>query len=74
MYADHVVLSDGSRIDTQTVARVTGVTGVPLIDKLGLPEKGRFTVQADLQLPKHLNGYAADAPAADPASLATVLT
>ena len=38
-------------------------TGAPLIDKLGLPtEKGRFTVQADLQLPKHLNGYTAGGP------------
>ncbi len=35
-HADHVVLSDGSRIDTHTIAWVTGVTGAPLIQDLGL--------------------------------------
>ena len=47
VHADHVVLSDDSRIDTHTVAWVTGVTGAPLIEKLGLPtEQGRLKVQA----------------------------
>ncbi|EUA39813.1 pyridine nucleotide-disulfide oxidoreductase family protein [Mycobacterium avium subsp. avium 2285 (R)] len=51
-HADHVVLSDGSRIDTHTIAWVTGVTGAPLIQDLGLPtEKGRLKVQPDLQVP-----------------------
>ncbi|GAC1409354.1 MAG: hypothetical protein NVSMB60_30900 [Mycobacterium sp.] len=51
VHADHVVLGDDSLIRTHTAAWVTGVTGAPLIDKLGLPtEKGRLTVQADLQV------------------------
>ena len=45
VHAEHVVLSDDSLIRTHTVAWVTGVTGAPLIEKLGLPtEKGRLKV------------------------------
>src|SRR6478672_11133738 len=36
VHAEHVVLSDDSLIRTHTVAWVTGVTGAPLIEKLGL--------------------------------------
>ncbi len=47
VHADHVVLSDDSRVDTRTVAWVTGVTAAPLIATLGLPtEKGRLKVDA----------------------------
>lgn len=66
-HADHVVLSDDSRIDTRTIAWVTGVTGAPLIQDLGLPtEKGRLTVQADLQVPEHPDVFAAGDAAAVP--------
>ena len=41
VHSEHVVLSDDSRIDTHTVAWVTGVTGAPLIEKLGLADRAR---------------------------------
>ncbi len=67
VHSDHVVLSDDSRIDTHTVAWVTGVTGAPLIEKLGLPtERGRLKVQADLQVPDHPDVFAAGDAAAVP--------
>jgi NADH dehydrogenase len=67
VHADHVVLSDNSRVDTRTVAWVTGVTAAPLIQALGLPtEKGRLTVQADLQVPGHPDVFAAGDAAAVP--------
>ena len=66
-HADHVVLSDDSRIDTHTLAWVTGVTGAPLIENLGLPtEKGRLKVQPDLQVPGHSHVFAAGDAAAVP--------
>jgi NADH:ubiquinone reductase (H+-translocating) len=65
--ADHVVLSDDSRIDTHTIAWVTGVTGAPLIQDLELPtEKGRLKVQPDLQVPDHPDVFAAGDAAAVP--------
>jgi NADH:ubiquinone reductase (H+-translocating) len=67
VHADHVVLSDDSRINTHTVAWVTGVTGAPLIAGLGLPtERGRLTVGADLQVPGHPAVFAAGDAAAVP--------
>jgi NADH dehydrogenase len=67
VHADHVVLSDGSRVHTRTVAWVTGVTGAPLIETLGLPtEKGRLKVQADLEIPGYPDVYAAGDAAAVP--------
>lgn len=66
-HADHVVLSDDSRIDTHTIAWVTGVTGAPLISDLGLPtEKGRLKVQSDLQVLDHPEVFAAGDAAAVP--------
>jgi NADH dehydrogenase len=66
-HADHVVLSDGSRVDTHTLAWVTGVTGAPLIQELGLPtERGRLKVQPDLQVPGHPGVFAAGDAAAVP--------
>ncbi|OBG32684.1 NAD(P)/FAD-dependent oxidoreductase [Mycobacterium sp. E3198] len=66
-HADHVVLSDDSRIDTHTVAWVTGVTGAPLISELGLPtERGRLKVRPDLQVPDHPAVFAAGDAAAVP--------
>ncbi|WP_179963732.1 NAD(P)/FAD-dependent oxidoreductase, partial [Mycobacterium marseillense] len=66
-HADHVVLSDDSRVDTRTIAWVTGVTGAPLVEHLGLPtEKGRITVQPDLQVPDHPEVFAAGDAAAVP--------
>jgi NADH dehydrogenase len=67
VHADHVVLSDDSRIDTHTVAWLTGVTAAPLIEKLGLPtEKGRLVVGANLQVPGHPEVFAAGDAAAVP--------
>jgi NADH dehydrogenase len=67
VHADHVVLSDGSRVDTRTVAWVTGVTAAPLIRTLGLPtEKGRLKVQTDLAVPGHPDVFAAGDAAAVP--------
>ncbi|OBG57820.1 MULTISPECIES: NAD(P)/FAD-dependent oxidoreductase [unclassified Mycobacterium] len=67
VHADHVVLSDDSRIDTYTVAWVAGVTPSPLIATLGLEtERGRLKVQADLQVPGHPEVFAAGDAAAVP--------
>ncbi len=67
VHADHVVLSDDSRVDTRTVAWVTGVTAAPLIETLGLPtEKSRLKVQADLQVPGHPDVFSAGDAAAVP--------
>jgi NADH dehydrogenase len=67
VHPDHVVLSDDTRIDTHTVAWVTGVTGAPLIETLGLPtERGRLKVQANLQVPGHPDVFAAGDAAAVP--------
>lgn len=67
VHPHHVLLTDGTRIDTHTVAWVTGVTGAPLIEKLGLPtEKGRLKVDADLQVPGHPDVFAAGDAAAVP--------
>jgi NADH dehydrogenase len=67
VHEDHVVLSDSSRVDTRTVAWVTGVTAAPLIQTLGLPtEKGRLKVQTDLQVPEYPDVFAAGDAAAVP--------
>lgn len=67
VHPDYVVLSDGSRVNTHTVAWVTGVTAAPLIETLGLPtEKGRLKVQTDLQVPDHPEVFAAGDTAAVP--------
>ena len=67
VHPDHVVLSDDSRVDTRTVAWVTGVTAAPLIGTLGLPTaKGRLKVEADLQVPGHPDVFAAGDAAAVP--------
>jgi NADH dehydrogenase len=65
--SEHVVLTDDSLIRTRTVAWVTGVTGAPLIEELGLPtEKGRLRVHSDLQVPGHPHVFAAGDAAAVP--------
>jgi NADH:ubiquinone reductase (H+-translocating) len=67
VHSTHVVLSDDSVIDTHTVAWVTGVTGAPLIEKLGLPtEKGRLKVTTKLQVPGLPDVFAAGDAAAVP--------
>jgi NADH dehydrogenase len=67
VHPDHVVLSDDSRIDTHTVAWVTGVIAAPLIETLGLPtEKGRLKVQTDFRVPGHPEVFAAGDAAAVP--------
>ncbi|MBE1548240.1 NADH dehydrogenase [Mycobacterium sp. OAS707] len=67
VHAEHVVLIDDSLIRTHTVAWVTGVTGAPLIEKLGLPtEKGRLTVGTNLQVPDHPDVFSAGDAAAVP--------
>ena len=67
VHAEHVVLSDDSIVRTYTVAWVTGVTGAPLIEKLGLPtERGRLKVTTELELPGHPGVFAAGDAAAVP--------
>jgi NADH:ubiquinone reductase (H+-translocating) len=67
VHPDHVVLSDDSRVNTRTVAWVTGVIAAPLIQTLGLPtEKGRLKVQTDLTVPGHPDVFAAGDAAAVP--------
>jgi NADH dehydrogenase len=67
VHHDYVILSDGSRVDTCTVAWVTGVTAAPLIETLGLPtEKGRLKVRTDLQVLEHPDVFAAGDAAAVP--------
>jgi NADH dehydrogenase len=67
VHPEHVVLSDDSLIRTHTVAWVTGVTGAPLIEKLGLPtERGRLKVTTELQVPGHPDVFAAGDAAAVP--------
>ncbi len=52
--ADHVVLTDGSRVDTRIVVWVAGVAPNPLVAALGLPtDKGRLVVQPDLTVAGH---------------------
>ena len=65
--ADHVLLSDGTRIGAYTVAWVTGVVASPLITATGLPtEKGRLKVGPDLQVPGVDGVYAGGDAAAVP--------
>ncbi|WP_326546652.1 NAD(P)/FAD-dependent oxidoreductase [Mycolicibacterium sp. ND9-15] len=67
VHAEHVVLSDDSIVRTYTVAWVTGVTGAPLIEKLGLPtERGRLKVTTELEVPGHPGVFAAGDAAAVP--------
>lgn len=67
VHGDHVILNDGSRVNTRTVAWVTGVTAAPLIETLGLPtDKGRLKVQTDLQVPGHPEVFSAGDAAAVP--------
>jgi NADH dehydrogenase len=67
VHAEHVVLSDGSLIRTHTVAWVTGVTGAPLIEKLGLPtERGRLKVTTELEVPGYPGVFGAGDAAAVP--------
>lgn len=67
VHAEHVVLSDDSIVRTHTVAWVTGVTGAPLIEKLGLPtERGRLKVTTELEVPGHPGVFAAGDAAAVP--------
>ncbi|CAA0127069.1 Demethylphylloquinone reductase NdbB [Mycolicibacterium vanbaalenii] len=67
VHADHVILSDDSRLDAHTVAWVTGVTGAPLIADLGLDtERGRLKVDTELQVPGHPDVFAAGDAAAVP--------
>ena len=67
VYANHVVLSNDSRLDTHTVVWVSGATPSPLIATLGLEtERGRLKVQANLQVPGHPHVFAAGDAAAVP--------
>jgi NADH dehydrogenase len=67
VHADHVVLTDDSRVDTHTVAWVAGVTGAPVIADLGLEtERGRVKVGTDLQVPGRPDVFAAGDAAAVP--------
>ena len=64
---DHVILSDGSRIGTYTLAWVTGVVASPLIATTRLQtDKGRLTVDATLKVPGIDGVYACGDAAAVP--------
>lgn len=64
---EHVVLTDGTRVPTYTVAWVTGVTGAPVLGTLGLPlERGRLIVDAHLRVPDHPHVFAGGDAAAVP--------
>jgi NADH:ubiquinone reductase (H+-translocating) len=64
---DHVVLSDGSRIGTYTLAWVAGVVASPLIASTRLQtDKGRLTVDATLRVPGIDGVYACGDAAAVP--------
>lgn len=62
-----VTVDDGTVIGTHTVAWVTGVTGNPLVGRLGLEmEKGRLKVGADLGVPGHPDVWSCGDAAAIP--------
>lgn len=64
---DHVVLEDGTRVETRTVAWVAGVEPNPLVGTLGLPtEKGRLVVQVDLSVAGRPDVFSAGDAAAVP--------
>ncbi|GAA1597482.1 NAD(P)/FAD-dependent oxidoreductase [Nocardia ninae] len=61
------VLTDGTVVPTHTVAWVTGVTGAPMLESLGLPmERGRLVVDANLSVPGHPDVFAGGDAAAVP--------
>ena len=65
--AEEATLTDGDVIGTRTVAWVTGVTGAPVLESLGLPlEQGRLPVDAHLSIPGHPDVFAAGDAAAVP--------
>lgn len=65
--AEEATLTDGDVIGTRTVAWVTGVTGAPLLETLGLPlQQGRLRVDAHLTVPGHPDVFAAGDAAAVP--------
>ncbi len=65
--AQEATLTDGDVIGTRTVAWVTGVTGAPMLETLGLPlQQGRLAVDADLSVPGHPHVFAAGDAAAVP--------
>ncbi len=65
--ADHVVLSDGSRVETRTVAWVAGVEANPVVATLGVPlQDGRLVVAADLGVPGHPDVFSGGDAAAVP--------
>jgi NADH dehydrogenase len=62
-----VVFTDGSVVPTYTVAWVTGVTGAPVLNTLGLPlERGRLVVDANMGVPGHPEVFAGGDAAAVP--------
>lgn len=64
---DHVLLTDGTRVGTYTVAWVAGVVASPLIAATGLPtQQGRLKVGLDLQVPGVEGVFAAGDAAAVP--------
>lgn len=64
---DRVVLTDGTVVPTYTVAWVTGVTGAPLLQTLGLPlERGRLVVDEYLTVPGFAHVFAGGDAAAVP--------
>ncbi len=65
--ADHVIMSDGTKLPTHTVVWCVGVQPDPLINSLGLPtDHGRLAVDEKLAVPGHPAIFAAGDAAAVP--------
>lgn len=65
--AEEATLTDGDVIGTRTVAWVTGVTGAPMLESLGLTlQQGRLPVDDHLAVPGHQDVFAAGDAAAVP--------
>ena len=66
VHPDHVVLSDDSRMNTRTVAWVTGVAGAPLIGRWACRPKGPAEGAGRSRVPGHPDVFAAGDAAAVP--------
>jgi NADH:ubiquinone reductase (H+-translocating) len=56
---DHVVLADGTRLDTHTLIWAAGIRAHPLAEALGVPlaRASRVALQSDLSLPDHPEAF-----------------
>ncbi len=75
VHADHLVLDDGTRIETRTVVWGGGESAATIVAEAGLPtgRGGRLTTKADLTLEDHPNVYAVGDAANTPGTDGTTL-